>query len=147
MTSSTPPTRSGSGNRVIFLATSSRMQRELLGRALRRMERSILAIEVEDVDTLLALCNRLRPDWVVLSLGQDGTLPQVADDLASANVDLCVLALSENGGIVKMHTPAGTGANGEQWQVYSQLRLAELLAVMEHSMEDVMEDVEERQTV
>ncbi len=123
----TPTTTIDANHLVILLACTSRMQRELLGRVLRRMDRSPLVVDVEETKTLPSICHRFQPDWVIVSLKRDGTIPLVANALVDAQPQLSILAISDHGDKVMVHAP---GQDGSLWRGYSQLQLSQMLEIL-----------------
>lgn len=122
-----PVTTANTNHLVIFLACTSRMQRELLGSVLRRMDRSPLVVDVEDANMLPSICRRFQPDWVILNLERDGTISQVADALVDAQPQLSILAISDHGNGVMVRAP---DHDGDFWRGYNQLQLSQMLEIL-----------------
>lgn len=87
----------------VVLANKPRMLREMLGRLIGRSSRLKVIGEETNAKRLPLIVELLKPDWVVLNLLPNGSLPGIVELLREKHPDLGILALTENAGRVSAH--------------------------------------------
>lgn len=111
---------------TIVLANTSRLMRDMLKRIIHRSATLRLLGEVTDQKELLSLLERVRPEWVIVSLAYDNSVPVWVDGYMIAHPYLRFMAVSADGSTIKM-----------KWlesheQELSGLSLDDLLQILEN---------------
>ncbi len=84
----------------VVLANKPRMLREMLGKLISRSSRVKVIGEETNARRLPLIIELFRPDWVVLNLMPNGSLPGIVEALQDKYPDLGILAITENAGHV-----------------------------------------------
>jgi DNA-binding NarL/FixJ family response regulator len=81
----------------VVLGNQTRLLRDLLRRSIRKIEGIKIVGETQRVEKLPAVVKDKRADWVILSLPQDESIPEVFHDLAALEEELSLMAISNAG--------------------------------------------------
>ena len=85
----------------IIMANQPRMLREMLSHIFNHTKQVNVIGEVTHVSQLPLLVELMNPSWVVLTLCENGSFPDVADEIIDRDPDVGILAFSANGGCAR----------------------------------------------
>lgn len=88
--------------RRIILANDRSMTREMLRRVLDKVPELSVMREVNDLSRLPTAVEETKAGWVVISLPDDGLIPQAAKNLLDTGHNLRILGLSGDGSRIKV---------------------------------------------
>jgi hypothetical protein len=86
----------------ILLATTSRLLRDMLKRIIRRTRDLELLRDITDHRELVAVIEKTRPAWVILSLPYDGVIPVWVDGFLRKDPSVRFLAIASDGSKIKL---------------------------------------------
>lgn len=81
----------------VVLGNQTRLLRDLLRRSIQKIENIKIVGETQRVEKLPAVAKDKQADWVILSLPQGESVPEVFHDLAALEEELSVMAISNTG--------------------------------------------------
>lgn len=86
----------------IVLANGSRLLRDMLKRILFRSDRLEVVQEVTDQKELLSVIEHTSPEWVIVSLSFDDSVPPWVDNFMVSHPSVRFMALATDGSKIKM---------------------------------------------
>ena len=86
----------------IVLANGSRLLREMLKRILFKSDKLEVIREVHDPRELPSLIEDTNPEWVIVSLAYDDSLPAWVDTFMAAHPSVRFMALAADGSKIKV---------------------------------------------
>lgn len=86
----------------IILANDQRLLREMFRRVIRKIPDFKVVGEIADLGELPGMIEQLEPQWVLVSLNQDGKLPQALCSLLADYPKVRLLAMDADGSEVKI---------------------------------------------
>ncbi len=112
----------------ILMANKPRLLRQMLSKVLNRHKEVHVIGQVTKMNWLPLYVKLLHPDWVVLTLCENGSFPGIADILSKMDPEVGILAVAENGERVRARL-------GEM--VFDRLALDELVELIGTSLGDI----------
>ena len=85
----------------IIMANEPRVLRDMLGKVLSLPERTHVLGEVTNPTRLPLIVELLHPDWVVLTLQENGSFPSIADEVIERSPETGLLGVAENGELTR----------------------------------------------
>ena len=107
----------------VILANKPRLFREMLGKIFENPLQVNVIGEVTNINQLPLLSELLHPDWIVLTLCNNGSFPRIADVMVDLCPEVGILAITENGERARARC---------REMVYDGMALDELVDVLEH---------------
>lgn len=107
----------------ILVANEPRLLRQMLSKVLNRPSEVNVIGQVTSTSRLPLLVQLLHPDWVVLTLCENGSFPGMADKLSSVDPEVSILGVTENGDHVRARSRFGE-------MTLNSLALDELVALI-----------------
>jgi DNA-binding NarL/FixJ family response regulator len=86
----------------IVLANGSRLLRDMLKRILFKSDKLELVYEVTDQKELLAAIEHTNPEWVIISLSFDDSVPIWVDGFMANHPSVRFMAVATDGSKIKM---------------------------------------------
>jgi DNA-binding NarL/FixJ family response regulator len=86
----------------IILANEQRLLREMFRRVIKKIPDFKVVGEITDLAELPEMMERLEPQWVLVSLNQDGKLPRTLCSLLADYPKVRLLAMDADGSEVKI---------------------------------------------
>jgi DNA-binding NarL/FixJ family response regulator len=110
--------------RRIVVAHESRLLRDMLKRMIGKTQQLQLVAEVINMETLPLVVKQTAAEWVIVSLGADGNVPEMVESLMVTHPSTGALAVSGEGDRIKMKR------RGEHEQTLNISTVAELVQVL-----------------
>ena len=86
----------------LVIANRPRLLREMLGKILGRCRQINIIGETDSTRRLPLIVELFSPDWIVLTLDENGAFPDVVEALIEKEPMLGILAITENGRRVRV---------------------------------------------
>ncbi len=116
---------------IVLLANQPRMFRTMLRQILENLPGAQLTLEVKDPWRIPAVLERVRADWLIASLTENGQLPATAIEVAAQNPDLSVMGISTDGNHLEIQLRTQAGERIEQLRhALDGVSLDELLLIL-----------------
>jgi hypothetical protein len=113
----------------VVLANEPRLLRGLLYRVLVQAAGIVVVGEEADLTKLASLVEESRPDWIILSLWQNGGLPLRIASLLDRYPRLCLMGITSDGSRIKVRCPS------REEQTLTGLSLDNFVALLRHEAE------------
>ena len=86
----------------IVLANGSRLLRDMLKRIIHKSDKLELVTEVTDPKELPSVIESTNPEWVIISLTFDNSVPAWVDGFMASHPSVRFMALATDGSTIKM---------------------------------------------
>ncbi len=103
------------------MANSPRLLREMLSRLFSRSSSINVIGEVTKTNNLPLVVGQLHPDWVVVTLGSNGSFPWIVNRIMEKEPHIGVIAVSEDGDQARARIKSET---------YDSLALSDLINLL-----------------
>jgi hypothetical protein len=121
---------------LIILNNEPRMMREMLQRALDSTTGFIVVDQCSDLNQMSELLQQVQLDWLVVTLGPDGTISREAITLLKRTPSLSLMALSPDGVRAEVLIKCGREQEINAFHLI-EIRLTALVSILRYKLGDL----------